>query len=76
MRNCTIFISYPGMAYFCLFNNMIVVYISFDFIVTYCLILGMMAMGAINVVRGSRSSSDELVEIYNHSERFAKSIAS
>ena len=31
---------------------------------------GMMAMGAINVVRGSRSSVEELSQIYNHSERF------
>uniref|UniRef100_A0A2P2K9N6 AMP-dependent synthetase/ligase domain-containing protein n=1 Tax=Rhizophora mucronata TaxID=61149 RepID=A0A2P2K9N6_RHIMU len=29
---------------------------------------GMMAMGAINVVRGSRSSVDELLKIYNHSD--------
>ncbi|KAF3787617.1 putative acyl-activating enzyme 16 [Nymphaea thermarum] len=28
---------------------------------------GIMAMGAINVVRGSRSSSEELLQIYNHS---------
>lgn len=31
---------------------------------------GIMTMGAINVVRGSRSSSEELLQIYNHSERF------
>ncbi|GFY81741.1 acyl-activating enzyme 15 [Actinidia rufa] len=30
---------------------------------------GMMASGAINVVRGSRSSVEELLQIYNHSER-------
>ncbi|XP_057430019.1 probable acyl-activating enzyme 16, chloroplastic isoform X2 [Lotus japonicus] len=29
---------------------------------------GMMACGAINVVRGSRSSTEELLQIYNHSE--------
>jgi hypothetical protein len=29
----------------------------------------MMASGAINVVRGSRSSIEELLQIYNHSER-------
>lgn len=28
-----------------------------------------MATGAINVVRGSRSSVEELLQIYNHSER-------
>ncbi|CAN6447251.1 unnamed protein product [Victoria cruziana] len=28
---------------------------------------GIMAMGAVNVVRGSRSSSEELLQIYNHS---------
>ncbi|XP_050237382.1 probable acyl-activating enzyme 16, chloroplastic [Mercurialis annua] len=32
---------------------------------------GMMAMGAINVVRGSRSSIDELLQIYNHSDSVA-----
>ncbi|XP_061373012.1 probable acyl-activating enzyme 16, chloroplastic isoform X2 [Gastrolobium bilobum] len=30
--------------------------------------LGMMASGVINVVRGSRSSVEELLQIYNHSE--------
>ncbi|KAG5531415.1 hypothetical protein RHGRI_026139 [Rhododendron griersonianum] len=30
---------------------------------------GIMATGAINVVRGSRSSVEELLQIYNHSER-------
>lgn len=34
--------------------------------------LGMMASGAINVVRGSRSSVEELLQIYNHSERSDK----
>lgn len=34
--------------------------------------LGVMATGAINVVRGSRSSDEELLQIYNHSERFVK----
>ncbi|PRQ20958.1 putative long-chain-fatty-acid--[acyl-carrier-protein] ligase [Rosa chinensis] len=32
---------------------------------------GIMATGAINVVRGSRSSVEELIQIYNHSERFS-----
>ncbi|XP_023548745.1 probable acyl-activating enzyme 16, chloroplastic isoform X1 [Cucurbita pepo subsp. pepo] len=32
---------------------------------------GIMTMGAINVVRGSRSSSEELLQIYNHSESVA-----
>ncbi|KAL9411397.1 hypothetical protein AB3S75_045066 [Citrus x aurantiifolia] len=32
---------------------------------------GMLATGAINVVRGSRSSSEELLHIYNHSESVA-----
>ncbi|XP_021681516.2 probable acyl-activating enzyme 16, chloroplastic isoform X2 [Hevea brasiliensis] len=32
---------------------------------------GMMAMGAINTVRGSRSSVEELLQIYNHSESVA-----
>lgn len=31
--------------------------------------VGIMATGAINVVRGSRSSVEELLHIYNHSER-------
>lgn len=31
--------------------------------------LGIMATGAINVVRGSRSSAEELLLIYNHSNR-------
>ncbi|XP_020209352.1 long-chain-fatty-acid--[acyl-carrier-protein] ligase AEE15, chloroplastic-like [Cajanus cajan] len=31
----------------------------------------MMASGAINVVRGSRSSVEELLQIYNHSESVA-----
>ncbi|KAF7837048.1 putative acyl-activating enzyme 16, chloroplastic isoform X2 [Senna tora] len=33
--------------------------------------LGMMASGVINVVRGSRSSVEELLQIYNHSESVA-----
>ncbi|KAI8538130.1 hypothetical protein RHMOL_Rhmol09G0078700 [Rhododendron molle] len=33
--------------------------------------LGIMATGAINVVRGSRSSVEELLQIYNHSESVA-----
>lgn len=37
-------------------------YISFD-------VVGIMAMGAINVVRGMRSSDEELLQIYKHSER-------
>jgi len=32
----------------------------------------MMATGAVNVVRGSRSSVGELLQIYNHSERLMK----
>lgn len=32
---------------------------------------GSMAMGAVNVVRGSRSSPEELLQIYNHSESIA-----
>ncbi|PKA61747.1 putative acyl-activating enzyme 16, chloroplastic [Apostasia shenzhenica] len=32
---------------------------------------GIMATGAINVVRGTRSSNDELMQIYNHSESIA-----
>ncbi|XP_020585224.1 long-chain-fatty-acid--[acyl-carrier-protein] ligase AEE15, chloroplastic-like [Phalaenopsis equestris] len=32
---------------------------------------GTMATGAINVVRGTRSSNDELVKIYNHSDSIA-----
>ncbi|EEF41754.1 long-chain-fatty-acid CoA ligase, putative [Ricinus communis] len=32
---------------------------------------GIMAMGAINVARGSRSSVEELLQIYNHSESVA-----
>lgn len=35
--------------------------------------LGIMATGAINVVRGSRSSVEELLQIYTHSERYGKS---
>ncbi|KAK7311440.1 hypothetical protein RJT34_09581 [Clitoria ternatea] len=35
---------------------------------------GMMASGAINVVRGSRSSHDELLQIYNHSESVALAV--
>lgn len=38
-------------------------------------VLGMMAMGAVDVVRGSRSSVEELLQIYNHSERFAKELS-
>ncbi|XP_058731740.1 probable acyl-activating enzyme 16, chloroplastic isoform X4 [Vicia villosa] len=36
--------------------------------------LGMMACGAINVVRGSRSSVEELLQIYNHSESVALAV--
>ncbi|XP_012571843.1 probable acyl-activating enzyme 16, chloroplastic isoform X2 [Cicer arietinum] len=36
--------------------------------------LGMMAIGAINVVRGSRSSIEELLQIYNHSESVALAV--
>ncbi|XP_024628003.1 probable acyl-activating enzyme 16, chloroplastic isoform X3 [Medicago truncatula] len=36
--------------------------------------LGMMASGAINVVRGSRSSVEELLQIYNHSESVALAV--
>ncbi|GLU10211.1 hypothetical protein SLE2022_270310 [Rubroshorea leprosula] len=35
---------------------------------------GMMATGAINVVRGSRSPSEELLQIYNHSDSVAIAI--
>ncbi|CAI8618568.1 unnamed protein product [Vicia faba] len=35
---------------------------------------GMMACGAINVVRGSRSSVEELLHIYNHSESVALAV--
>ncbi|GAY53579.1 hypothetical protein CUMW_150140 [Citrus unshiu] len=35
---------------------------------------GMLATGAINVVRGSRSSSEELLHIYNHSESVALAV--
>lgn len=35
--------------------------------------LGIMATGAINVVRGSRSSVEELLQIYDHSERCGQS---
>ena len=35
-------------------------------------VIGTMALGAINVVRGSRSSKEELLHIYNHSERLMK----
>lgn len=35
---------------------------------------GIMATGAINVVRGSRSSVDELLQIYNHSESVALTV--
>ncbi|KAI5385102.1 putative acyl-activating enzyme 16 [Lathyrus oleraceus] len=35
---------------------------------------GMMACGAINVVRGSRSSDEELLQIYNHSESVALAV--
>ncbi|XP_027334084.1 probable acyl-activating enzyme 16, chloroplastic isoform X2 [Abrus precatorius] len=35
---------------------------------------GMMACGAINVVRGSRSSIEELLRIYNHSESVALAV--
>ncbi|CAK7339359.1 unnamed protein product [Dovyalis caffra] len=34
----------------------------------------MMAMGAVNVVRGSRSSVEELFQIYNHSESVALAV--
>ncbi|CAI0397640.1 unnamed protein product [Linum tenue] len=33
-----------------------------------------MAMGAINVVRGSRSTSEELLQIYNHSDSIALAV--
>ncbi|KAE9450559.1 hypothetical protein C3L33_17542, partial [Rhododendron williamsianum] len=33
--------------------------------------IGIMATGAINVVRGSRSSDEELLQIYNHSDSIA-----
>ena len=36
------------------------------------IVLGIMTTGAINVVRGSRSSVEELLQIYSHSERFGK----
>lgn len=36
--------------------------------------VGIMATGAIDVVRGSRSSVEELLQIYNHSERYGKKI--
>jgi len=48
------------------------------FLLQYILLiffLGMMAMGAVDVVRGSRSSVEELLQIYNHSERFAKELS-
>ncbi|KAH8519510.1 hypothetical protein H0E87_001062, partial [Populus deltoides] len=35
---------------------------------------GMMAMGAVDVVRGSRSSVEELLQIYNHSESVALAV--
>ncbi|XP_061369158.1 probable acyl-activating enzyme 16, chloroplastic isoform X2 [Gastrolobium bilobum] len=35
---------------------------------------GMMASGAINVVRGSRSSNEELLQIYDHSESVALAV--
>ncbi|KAL6970932.1 Long-chain-fatty-acid--[acyl-carrier-protein] ligase AEE15, chloroplastic, variant 2 [Sarracenia purpurea var. burkii] len=35
---------------------------------------GIMAIGAINVVRGSRSSTEELLQIYNHSESVALAV--
>ncbi|CAN1325105.1 Probable acyl-activating enzyme 16, chloroplastic [Linum perenne] len=35
---------------------------------------GTMAMGAINVVRGSRSTSEELLQIYNHSDSIALAV--
>ncbi|KAM4127648.1 hypothetical protein ACJW30_02G105800 [Castanea mollissima] len=38
--------------------------------------LGIMATGAINVVRGSRSSVEELLHIYNHSESIALTVDS
>lgn len=37
---------------------------------------GIMATGAINVVRGSRSSNEELLQIYNHSESVALAVDS
>ncbi|KAK9933008.1 hypothetical protein M0R45_020222 [Rubus argutus] len=37
---------------------------------------GIMATGAINVVRGSRSSVEELLQIYNHSESVALAVDS
>lgn len=35
---------------------------------------GIMATGAINVVRGSRSSVKELLQIYDHSDRFGDNL--
>ncbi|KAF9666155.1 hypothetical protein SADUNF_Sadunf16G0199400 [Salix dunnii] len=35
---------------------------------------GMMAMGAVDVVRGPRSSVEELIQIYNHSESVALAV--
>ncbi|OIW21261.1 hypothetical protein TanjilG_31374 [Lupinus angustifolius] len=35
---------------------------------------GMMASGVVNVVRGSRSSAEELLQIYNHSESVALAV--
>ncbi|CAL0333093.1 unnamed protein product [Lupinus luteus] len=35
---------------------------------------GMMASGAVNVVRGSRSSNEELLQIYDHSESVALAV--
>lgn len=36
----------------------------------YHLMSGIMSTGAVNVVRGSRSSVEELLQIYQHSERY------
>ena len=34
-------------------------------------IAGIMATGAINVVRGTKSTDEELLQIYTHSERYS-----
>lgn len=38
----------------------------------YELLVGIMTTGAINVVRGSRSTVKELLQIYNHSDRYVQ----
>lgn len=42
----------------------------------YYFVPGIMATGAVNVVRGSRSSVEELLQIYHHSERYAQTFNS